>query len=166
MLSAPGSTPDRVLQYFLWYAEASWHYRLPAASIACGKYIGKGLYVMDLQGFSLSKHFTSDTRNFIKSFIKVASDNYPESIYKSYIINAPFAFRTAWSVVGAFLDARQKSKFSILGGQKEYLPKLLEVMDIEDIPVQFGGKDASCTFYHEQGPWQSLMPSPAGPREA
>jgi len=166
MISAQGSTPERVLQYFTWYAEASWQYRLPAASLAAGKYIGKGMYVMDLQGFALSKHFTKETRSFIQAFIKVASDNYPETIYKTYIINAPFVFRTAWAFVGGFLDARQKAKFSIMGGQKEYLPKLLEVMDIKDIPVQFGGEDESCSFYEEQGPWQSIMPSPAGPRQA
>ena len=155
--------PEAVLQYFIWYSECTWHYRLPAASMAAGKYVGKGLYVMDLDGFALTKHFTADTRNFIKAFIKIASDNYPESIYKTYIVNAPFVFRTVWSFVSQFLDARQKAKFSIMGSQKEFLPKLLEVMDISDIPVQFGGKDESCTFYEEQGPWQTLMPSKAGP---
>ncbi len=166
MVSAEGSTPDRVLQYFVWYAEATWHYRLPAASLASGRYIGKGLYVMDLSGFALATHSTKDTRNFITSFIKVASDNYPETIHKTYIINAPLLFRTAWAFVSGLLDERQRAKFSIMGDQKEYLPKLLEVMDLESIPVQFGGTDMSCTFYEEQGPWQELMPSPSGPRVA
>ena len=119
---------------------------------------------MDLSGFALSKHFTKETRTFIQAFIKTASDNYPETIYKTYIINAPMLFRTAWAFVSNLLDARQKAKFSILGGPREYLPKLLEVMDKEDIPVQFGGTDTSCNFYEEQGPWQELMPSKAGPR--
>ena len=168
MMQAKGSTAERVLLYFTWYAEATWHYRLPAASLACGKYVGKGLYVMDLKGFALSKHFTYDTREFIKSFIGVASANYPETIYKTYMINAPFIFRTAWAFISKFLDERQVAKFSIMGGPKEYLPKLLEVMDIENIPTQFGGKDTTCTFYEERGPWASKetfgWPSPAGPR--
>jgi hypothetical protein len=164
MIAIEGSTPDRVLKYFTWYAEATWFYRLPAASLKCGRYVGKGLYVMDLSGFALSKHFTKETRTFIQAFIKTASDNYPETIYKTYIINAPMLFRTAWAFVSNLLDARQKAKFSILGGPREYLPKLLEVMDKEDIPVQFGGTDTSCNFYEEQGPWQELMPSKAGPR--
>ena len=43
------SSPERVLQYFVWYCECSQHYRFPAASLDAGKHIGKGLYVMDLK---------------------------------------------------------------------------------------------------------------------
>lgn len=77
MVNAPNSNLERLNAYFVWYSEATWHYRLPAASLLAGRYIGKGVYVMDLKGFALSKHFTSETRAFIQSFIKMASDNYP-----------------------------------------------------------------------------------------
>jgi len=167
MINPPNSGPnfqERLNAYFVWYSEATWHYRLPAASLLAGKYIGKGVYIMDLKGFALSKHFTSETRAFIQSFIKMASDNYPETIYKTYIVNAPFIFRTVWAFVSKFLDERQISKFSIMGGHKEYFPKLLEVMDIKNIPKQYGGEDETCTFIQEQGPWQSLMPTACGPR--
>ena len=45
------------------------------------------------------------------------------------------------------------------------MPKLLDLMDIESIPTQFGGQDDTCTFYEEQGPWGDVMPGPGGPRE-
>ena len=117
----------------------------------------------------MGSHFTEQTRNFVKAFIKTASDNYPETIYKTYIINAPFIFRTVWAFIKAFLDERQVSKFKILGGQSDYLPKLLELMDLEDIPVQFGGKDETCDWAAEKGPWEGgwkeggTMPTAYGP---
>jgi len=157
------STPDRVLKYFIWYSEASIHYRFSQASIECGRFIGKGLYVVDLTGFALTKHFTKDTREFIKSFVSMASNNYPESIYKTYVINAPFVFRTVWAFVSAMLDDNAKAKFSIMGGKREYLPKLLEVLDPKDIPSAIGGEDTTCDFVEEKGPWAQEMPTPAGP---
>ena len=71
------SSTDRLLEYFTWYSEATVHYRLAAASVAAGKHIGKSVYVMDMRGFGLTK-FGSDMRAFLKTFTKIASENYPE----------------------------------------------------------------------------------------
>lgn len=71
------SSTDRLLEYFTWYSEATVHYRLAAASVAAGKHIGKSVYVMDMRGFGISK-FGSDMRAFLKTFTKIASENYPE----------------------------------------------------------------------------------------
>ena len=49
------SSTDALLAYFTWYSEATVHYRLAAASVAAGKYIGKSVYVMDMRGFGISK---------------------------------------------------------------------------------------------------------------
>ena len=183
------STHERVMKYFVWYCEASQHYRFPAASLACGKHVCKGLYVMDLKSFGLSK-LNAETRAFVKAFTSTASDNYPESIFKTYIINAPFVFRSAWGIVSGWLDANTVAKFSILGGEKEYMPKLLEVvrtppyhsaphlsrlapphvhvcrcaqLDHSDIPSFLGGGDESCDFIDEQGCWAAHMPTTKGP---
>lgn len=64
----------------------------------------------------------------------------------------------------------QVSKFSILGGQKEYWPKLLEAIDEADIPVQYGGTDETCDFLSEHGAHEGCwsiggyMPSVYGPK--
>jgi len=158
-----GSSSERVLQYFIWYSEATVNYRLPAASLVAGKLIAKGLYVVDLSGFALTKHWSKDVREFIKTFVKVASDNYPETIFKTYVVNAPFSFRAVWAVVSAMLDDNAKAKFSIMGGKREYMPKLLEVLDRKDIPSSLGGEDTSCDFVQEQGPWTPFLPTPYGP---
>lgn len=73
-------TPERILKYFVWYAECTQHYRLPACSLVHGKHRGKALYVLDLSGFGMSK-LNEETRGFLKAFMSIASDNYPESLY-------------------------------------------------------------------------------------
>ena len=66
-----------MLEYFTWYSEATVHYRLAAASVAAGKHIGKSVYVMDMRGFGITK-FGAEMRAFLKTFTKIASENYPE----------------------------------------------------------------------------------------
>ena len=64
----------------------------------------------------------------------------------------------------------QASKFSILGGPKDYWPVLLEAIDKANIPVQYGGQDETCDWLSEhgahEGGWSAggWMPSAYGPR--
>ena len=156
------SSPERVLKYFVWYAECTQHYRLPACSLEISKHHGKAMYIMDMGGFSPSK-LNSDTRAFIKAFMAIASDNYPESLYKTYIINAPWVFKAAFAMISKWLDPATAAKFFVLGGEKDYMPKLLEILDREDIPRYLGGLDDTCDFLDEKGPWATHMPTTKGP---
>ena len=156
------SSPERVLKYFTWFAEASQQYRNPAASLVCGKHIGKSHFIIDMKGFGISK-LNSETRKFISDFSKIASDNYPECMHKTWIINAPFIFQTAWAMVKNMLDPQTVAKFSIMGGERDYMPKLLQLMDKKDIPTFCGGADDTYDPCKEIGPWADLMPSSQGP---
>ena len=194
------SSTDRLLEYFTWYSEATVHYRLAAASVAAGKHIGKSVYVMDMRGFGLTK-FGSDMRAFLKTFTKIASENYPEVrgealhllqsphphptpppslpppappsctpilhtpgprlqvMEKTYICYAPWVFQKVWGFVSPLLDPRTAAKFVILGGPSEFLPRLQEHLDIDDLPEFLGGKDTSCDFVREVGPWAEYVPA-------
>ena len=157
---------EQTQKYFVWYAEASLHYRLPCASVAAGRYIGKGTYIVDLKGFGITS-FTADVRAFMKDFTKIMSDNYPECMYRTVCINTPFIFRTVWNVISPMLDKRTRAKIMLLAGEKDYLPVLcgpkstiFETKD--DLPTQYGGKDDSLGFVHENGPWAQLLPDVTG----
>lgn len=163
MVEAVKGDSNRILKYFIWYAEASNQYRFPAASLASGKCVGKGLYVLDLKGFSLGKHFNKETREFIKAFSKMGQDNYPEVVAQTYIVNAPFIFKTAWTFAKNLIDQRTVEKFKILGGPSDYMPKLLEVMDRAQIP-QFLGGDECAPRAHEPRPRAAPAAGPSGAR--
>ena len=60
--------------------------------------------------------------------MQLTQDNYPESLYQSYIINAPTIFTIIWSVIKIFLDAKTRNKVHIMGHGKhvfEHLAKKL-----------------------------------------
>jgi hypothetical protein len=82
------------------------------------------------------------------------------TIWKTWIINAPFIFKAAWNFVAKLLDPNTVAKFTILGGEKEYLPKLREMLDDQVIPTFVGGKDESLNFVDEKGPWTEFFPNP------
>ena len=50
--------------------------------------------------------FTGETKALIKKLIKISSDNYPESLKKTFVINAPRYFTGVWTFVKAFLDKK------------------------------------------------------------
>ena len=91
----------------------------------------------------------------------ISSDNFPESLHKMFIVNAPKIFRVVWAVVRTFLDKRTRDKIAILGGRDEYLPHLLEEIDAQNLPTFLGGQDDSIDFINEQGPWAAFVPDPA-----
>jgi hypothetical protein len=151
------SAADLLLAYMIWNQEVTVHVRLPIASLTAGRLISKQLVVLDLQGFKLST-FNSELRGFVKNFVSIGADHFPETMEKTFIINAPFAFRVVWNFVRPLLDERVRNAISITGGASEYLPKLLQYAEEADLPEWLGGKDGSMDFMHEVGPWREHIP--------
>eukprot|EP01084_Bolivina_argentea_P215732 366329_1 len=106
-----------------------------ATSKKYGRMIYKHSLVMDLESFN-SKKFVKD-RKFHEQNTKDLSDLFPEVLHKLYIINAPWAFRSAWKVIQTFLHPVTVEKTKILG--KDYMDVLTKDIDIEMIPHRFGG---------------------------
>ena len=55
-----------------------------------------------------------------------------------FIINAPWIFQPLWAMIKPWLDPVTKAKFHVLGSN--FLPKLLEYIDEDQIPSSLGGK--------------------------
>ena len=71
-----------------------------------------------------------------------------------YIINAPWGFSTAFSVVKKFLDPVTVAKIHILGAG--YQKELLAQVPAENLPKMFGGTcecEGGCQF-SDLGPWK------------
>lgn len=71
---------------------------------------------------------------------KVGSDNYPEIMGQTFIVNAPFLFTGVWAIVKSFLDEKTRKKILIKGGS--YQKDLLELVEAENLPDFLGG---TCT---------------------
>jgi len=84
--------------------------------------------------------------SFIKAFVKVLSDNFPERLNKLIIYPFPFFGRAIWMVVKPFLDTRTADKVVLIpGGDYELdntLPaELLKYVDPKTVPKVCGGQN-------------------------
>ena len=62
---------------------------------------------------------------------------YPETLRRAFLINAPLYARIGWAIVKTFMDPVTVSKVVILG--TDYRGTLLEYIDADQLPVEFGG---------------------------
>lgn len=83
---------------------------------------------------------TGADMNFIKLFIQVLSDNYPERLRKLVIFPFPWYGRAIWGVVKVFVDKRTQDKIMLLSSSSSGIPaELSEIVDPADIPECCGG---------------------------
>lgn len=88
---------------------------------------------------------------FIKEFVKVLSDNFPERLERLIIYPFPWFGRAIWSVAKTFIDQRTVDKVLLLaqGPDGEYAcpPKISEYVDIAVVPTVCGGTSNDTVCY-------------------
>ncbi|KAK4481452.1 hypothetical protein RD792_012346 [Penstemon davidsonii] len=149
------TTLDRFLKYQVQEFEKSFAIRYPACSVAADRHIDSSTTILDVQGLGLMS-LTGPVMEFIKLVQTIGSNNYPETLYRMYIINSGPGFRLIWSMVKPLLDPDTTSKIQVLGSN--YESNLLEAIDESELPDFLGG---SCSCVSEggclmsnKGPWK------------
>ena len=108
----------------------------------------KQIFIVDLTGLVLSKHFSKRAREVMKPVFAQNDAMYPDSLHTLYVVNAPFIFRTAWGIIKRWLDPLTVQKIVILGNQSQYLPILQEAgMPLDQLPVWCGGSHEGIDIY-------------------
>ena len=101
---------------------------------------GKSIYVIDLDGIGI-RDFAGEVVDFVKRASSFTGAHYPERSGSIYVINVPSWFSVIWNVVKPMVDDVTKKKISIMRYGKEAITKaLMEKIDIENIPPEYGGK--------------------------
>jgi hypothetical protein len=128
----------KLIRFHAWETEQALRF-MHGRSQKVGYNIETFVLVIDASGWSMQLA-TRDAFTFIKGMATTDSDHYPERLGTMIIINAPSALAWAWSIIQGFLDPVTKAKVRIIGcDQKEWLPVLLEHIDEDQIPKQYGG---------------------------
>ena len=133
------TTLERVIRWHVSGFERLYRQKLPACSRVRGCIVDSTCSIIDLQGFRAA-NFTSDVRKVLRTIAQIDSDNYPESLGKMLIINAPVTFVSVWAIIKGFIDHHTRTKVEVMG--HNYLRRVLEIVPEENFPVYLGAKAA------------------------
>uniref|UniRef100_A0A7S1GMS8 CRAL-TRIO domain-containing protein n=1 Tax=Cyclophora tenuis TaxID=216820 RepID=A0A7S1GMS8_CYCTE len=76
----------------------------------------------------------TNIRLMIRKLIYVAQAQYPERLRKVFLVNAPYGFQTAWSMIKMLLDVRTAAKVIFA------TPAMItEAIDVEVLSETYGG---------------------------
>ncbi|KAK4215714.1 CRAL-TRIO domain-containing protein [Rhypophila decipiens] len=110
---------------------------LPLCSSAAGRPISSAVYLCDVGTLTLRQ--TWSVRGYAQDISQLLATCYPEVIDRVYVLNASAYFARIWAVIKKWVDPRTAAKLVIVQSS-EVMDTLLESMDIEDIPKQYGGR--------------------------
>lgn len=146
------TSDDRMLQNLVVEYEKMADPRLPACSRKSGYLLETSCSILDAKGVGLTS--IPSVYGYLQRTSAISQNYYPERLGKMYIINAPWGFSSAFSVVKKFLDPVTVAKIHILGSG--YEKELLAQVPRENLPKIFGGTcecEGGCEF-SDPGPWR------------
>jgi len=110
-------------------------------SSTIGARVSKHVYILDLAGLDVTKHFSSTMQKKMRPVMKMSADMYPETLWTVWLINAPAAFRFVWAVVRGWLDPVIRAKVRMFGSVKaKWQAAMAECgVPLSALPVEFGG---------------------------
>eukprot|EP00735_Rhodelphis_limneticus_P004773 TRINITY_DN16411_c0_g1::TRINITY_DN16411_c0_g1_i1::g.29546::m.29546 TRINITY_DN16411_c0_g1::TRINITY_DN16411_c0_g1_i1::g.29546 ORF type:complete len:414 (+),score=90.30,sp/Q99J08/S14L2_MOUSE/28.61/3e-42,CRAL_TRIO/PF00650.15/2.3e-32,GOLD_2/PF13897.1/2.2,GOLD_2/PF13897.1/3.2e-05,CRAL_TRIO_N/PF03765.10/9.4e-05,CRAL_TRIO_N/PF03765.10/2.8e+02,Sec3-PIP2_bind/PF15277.1/5.4e+03,Sec3-PIP2_bind/PF15277.1/0.15 TRINITY_DN16411_c0_g1_i1:49-1242(+) len=106
------------------------------ATVKTNKMIDGVTAIMDLDGLSTG-HLHTRALHLLKMVSAAGQDNFPEGLYRMYIVRAPRIFSMAWKVISPVLNERTQRKIHIVGD--DWKDKLLDIIAPENLPVELGG---------------------------
>ena len=151
------TTEERMKKYYIREYERLMKRRFPACSAAVKKPIEQSLTILDISGIGVSA-LVGKTKAFVQLASNIGQDYYPEMLGTMMLLNTGFFFSACWAIVKNFVDEKTRKKINMLGGSSSYKPKLLELVDEENLPSIIGGKceckqiEGGC-LYSDIGPW-------------
>ncbi|KAJ1990327.1 hypothetical protein GGI04_006009, partial [Coemansia thaxteri] len=119
---------------------------LPECTQMAGRDISQQVVVFDLAGISISMLSHLPALNMLREMLAKDQLYYPECMHKTYVVNAPSMFVTAWKLIKGWLDPRVIAKIHILG--KDFSEELLQQIPAHNLPAFLGG---SCRCSHMPG---------------
>lgn len=144
------TTEDRMIRFHVQEYERCLKYIFPACSKKAGRHIDQTFAIMDVKGVGL-KHLTGDVKSILGRITETDQNNYPETLGKTVIINAPTVFKMIWAMVRPMLDVRTQAKIEV--APSDYMKLLLKYVDADNIPDYLGGKSKG-SLIDDVGPWK------------
>lgn len=132
---------ESVIKHHIWEQEHTCAL-LYSQSLKHQRNISQFCIVVDIENMALST-VTSEFLFLVKSIASIDQNHYPERMGATYIINCPTVFPMVWNIVKHWLDTKTTSKIKILKGKDEWLPIFQQAFDPDQLPLEYGGTQAS-----------------------
>lgn len=145
------TTEERMLKYHVQEWERCMKHIFPICSKLHNRQIDSTFAVIDVKGVGFY-HLTKEVRRVLATIMKIDSDNYPETLFHTCIINAPTAFRAIWAVIKPMLNKRTQGKIEVC--PKDFMSVLRHWIDEDAIPEYLGGMSKG-TLIDDIGPWRT-----------
>ena len=147
-------TPEDYIKYSVTINEKMEREYFKLCSKIKHKYVHGVFNILDFRDIKASSVLSKRLLSYLKESFKIMQDYYPESLAGCYVLNAGFAFRSFYSAIKIFVDAKTREKVRVFGDN--YKEGLLEKIDPDCLPSFFGGTcqcPGGCLFSNA-GPWK------------
>lgn len=132
------SSKDSIANYHIWEQEACMRLCYET-SLRTGYIVETVTCFIDIGGLSLSQ-VTRDFLAIIKLIAEIDQSQYPETLGRTFILNASSLFPMVWRMVRPWLDPVVANKMQILAGVESWHPYLLEHVGAEFLSSSYGGE--------------------------
>jgi hypothetical protein len=153
-----GVTSDALFQHYLFAMEFTLKYAAhqlcPCAACAASE-TQKMCIVLDARGMGM-RDMGGEAFDFIRRCTGVMQRHYPQRSFKIFIVNVPSWFGMAWKGVKPLLNEATRAKTNILT-ESESASALLEFIDAESLPVEYGGTCACAGGCETHSSYQRLQ---------
>ena len=97
----------------------------------------KNVVIFDMSGWAL---WHGSYMGYINRLVDIAQNQYPERLRRVFLVNAPFLFRGAWSIISPWLDPVTKAKVKFVSAVKDLRKEFEEVKaSLDLLPERYGG---------------------------
>ncbi|RHY01240.1 hypothetical protein DYB36_009024 [Aphanomyces astaci] len=91
-------------------------------------------------------HLTPTVIGYIQPLFALGQQYYPESLFRMYLVNAPFVFWGAWKVLSALIDPDTRDKIQIFTSPAKFCTAAqAQGIPLTSIPTSLGGLHAAPT---------------------
>lgn len=94
--------------------------------------------------------FGGKVKALVNRASKISQDYYPEMLGKLYIVNAPYVFSAAWTIIKGWIDEKTRAKITVMSSGHE--KELLKYVDEDQLMEYLGGKNKD-GLNENKGPW-------------
>jgi hypothetical protein len=143
-LTERGVTVENLLRYHIYENEK--YIRLLGQQPE-GKRASQVCIIVEAKGWRIGLA-TRDAMRYLKGITEIDSAHYPERLGINLVLNAPLMLTGTWKIIRSWLDPVSVKKIQILGGESEWRPILNDLIDIDQLAPEYGGRNPTRNADH------------------